>query len=114
MGENELLKWAIQIGGPMAALLLVFGYFYRKDMKEASERAEQLQKTNTEQYREDMKFYTDQMKQVSDEWKGQSAQLMAIVKENTAAFTNNTAVVQSLHAHIAEGERRATERGPRT
>ena len=93
--ENELIRWAVQIGGPMAALLMIFGYFYRKDMK-----------SNTAQYREDVKFYTDQMKQVSDEWKGQSSQLTQIVKENTAAFTRNTEVVQSLHAHIADGERR--------
>lgn len=97
--ESELLRWAVQIGGPMASLLILFGYFYRKDMK-----------ANTQQYRDDMKFYTDQMKQVSDEWKGQSTQLMQIVKENTAAFTQNTAVVQSLHSHIAEGERRAFDR----
>lgn len=89
----------MQIGGPMAALLMIFGYFYRKDMK-----------ANTAQYREDMRFYTDQMKSVSDEWKGQSSQLMAIVKENTAAFTRNTEVVQSLHSHISDGERRLLER----
>lgn len=110
MGENELMRWAIQIGGPMGALLLVFGFFYRKDMKEAAVRAVEAQKESTEKYREDMKFFTDQMKQVSEEWKGQSAQLMAIVKENTVAFTNNTAVVQSLHQHIADGERRAEAR----
>lgn len=97
--EGELIKWAVQIGGPMVALLLLFGYFYRKDMK-----------TNTALYRADMKFYTDQMKQVSDEWKGQSSQLMQIVKENTVAFTQNTAVVQSLHTHISEGERRLLDR----
>lgn len=99
MPETGLMQWAIQVGGPMGALLLLFFHFYRRDMKQ-----------NTEQYREDMKFYTDQMKAVSDEWKGQSAQLMAIVRENTAAFTHNTAVVQSLHQHIAEGERRLHER----
>jgi hypothetical protein len=93
--DAGLLQWAVQIGGPMGALLVIFGYFYRKDMK-----------ANTAQYREDMKFYTDQMKQVSDEWKGQSALLLGVVKENTVAFTQNTAVVQSLHSHIANGGRR--------
>ncbi|HJP61260.1 MAG TPA: hypothetical protein VJ865_14730 [Gemmatimonadaceae bacterium] len=108
--DMNIFQWAVQVGGPMAGLLLVFGYFYRKDMKDSAEKAAATQKANTEQYREDMRFYTDQMKIVSDEWKGQSAQLMAIVKENTAAFTQNTAVVQSLHSHIAEGERRNQER----
>lgn len=97
--EGELLRWAVQIGGPMAALLLVCGYFYRKDMK-----------ANTDQYREDMRFFTDQMKQVSDEWKGQSVSMMQIVKENTIAFTENTAVVQSLHQHISQGDRRSEKR----
>src|SRR5690349_18670063 len=100
-GEMELARWAVQIGGPMAGLLIIFGYFYRKDMK-----------ANAELYRQDMKFYTEQMKAVSDEWKGQSSTLMHIVRENTAAFTNNTAVVQSLHSHIAEGDRRRDSRHP--
>ncbi len=85
----------------MATLLLVFGYFYRKDMK-----------ANAEQYRSDMKFYTDQMKAVSDEWKGQSAYLAQIIKENTIAFAHNTAVMQSLHQHISDGERRMAFRRP--
>lgn len=100
MADSGLLQWAVQVGGPMGALLVLFFYFYRKDLKQ-----------NAEQYREDMKFYTDQMKGVSDEWKGQSRILMEIVKENTIAFTQNTAVVQSLHIHISEGERRQKERG---
>lgn len=108
--EGNVLQWAIQVGGPMAALFILGGYVYRKDLKEGAARSQEQQKAMTEQYREDMKFYTEQMKQVSDEWKGQSAALMAIVRENTAAFTQNTAVVQSLHAHIADGERRQQPR----
>lgn len=108
--STGMLQWAVQIGGPMAAIVLIAGYFYRKDMKEAAQKAEAQQKAMIEQYREDMKFYTEQMKSVSDEWKGQSAHLILIVKENTAAFTNVSAVVQSLHSHIAEGERRSEER----
>jgi hypothetical protein len=108
-----LLQWAVQIGGPMAALLLIFGYFYRKDMKVHAEQYAAAMKANTEQYRQDMKFYTEQMKQVSEEWKGQLSILIRIVQENTAAFANNSAVVQSLHAHIAEGERRLRARDAR-
>lgn len=85
--DSELMKWAVQIGGPMAGLFMIGGYFYRKDMR----------------------FYVAEMKTVSEEWKGQSAMLMTIVKENTAAFTQNAIVVQSLHSHIAEGERRAEQ-----
>lgn len=99
MPDSGLLQWAVQIGGPMGACLIIFGYFYRKDMKQ-----------QTEQYREDMRFFTDQMKAVSDEWKGQSALLIGIVKENTIAFTQNTQVVQSFHRHITEGGQRLNDR----
>lgn len=92
MAENELVKWAVQIGGPMAALLVVCGYFYRKDMKYYAD-----------QYREDMKYYTDQMKGMSDE-------LMKVMRENTQAFATCTTVVQSLHQHIAQGDRRLKDR----
>jgi hypothetical protein len=44
------------------------------------------------------------------EWKGQTSMLIQIVKENTAAFTKNTEVVQSLHDHMFKGERRDRER----
>jgi hypothetical protein len=80
----EFGKYILQIGGPMGALLVLFFYFYRKDMQ----------------------YYTNEMKQVSDEWKGQTAILMQIVKENTAAFTKNTEVVQSLHRHMFDGDGR--------
>jgi hypothetical protein len=75
--EKDFFQWATQIGGPMAGLLLVFFFFYRKDMLE---------------------------------WKGQTSMLIQIVKENTAAFTKNTEVVQSLHDHMFKGERRDRER----
>ena len=88
METNELIKWAVQIGGPMAALLLVAGYFYRKDMKYYAD-----------QYRTDMKFYTEQMKTMSDE-------LMKVMRENTQAFAVCTSVVQSLHQHLREIDRR--------
>lgn len=82
------MKWAVQIGGPMAGLFMVGGFFYRKDMR----------------------YYLAEVKDARDDWKNQSLQWMQIVKENTAAFTQNAIVVQSLHAHIAEGERRAAAR----
>lgn len=87
-GESDLLKWAIQIGGPMAGLFLIGGYFYRKDMR----------------------FYIAEMQDARDDWREQSLQWMQIVKENTSAFAHNTAVVQSLHQHIADGERRQSAR----
>lgn len=98
--QNELMRWAIQVGGPMAALLLVSGYFYRKDMKYYAD-----------QYREDMKYYTDQMKRMSDEMMRVHSDVIGLVKENTQAFSVCTAVVQSLHTHLERGERRASARG---
>jgi hypothetical protein len=50
-------------------------------------------------YRKDMANFTQQ-------WKGQTELLIAVVRENTVAFTRNTEVVQSLHTHMVEGERR--------
>ncbi len=97
MAENELVKWAIQIGGPMAALLVVCAYFYRKDMKYYAD-----------QYREDMKYYTDQMKSMNEN-------LTRVLIDNTAAFAVCSDVVKSLHDHMSRdpgmlGERRNVER----
>jgi hypothetical protein len=75
--ELELGKWALQWGGPMAGLLALLFFFYRKDMMKNSE-----------------------------DWRGQSGTLLQVVKENTAAITRNTEVVQSLHQHMFSGERR--------
>lgn len=50
-------------------------------------------------YRQDMTNFTQQ-------WKGQTELLVQVVKENTAAHAQNSAVVQSLHAHISQGDRR--------
>lgn len=86
--DGDLFKWAIQIGGPMAALLLVCGYFYRKDMKYYAD-----------QYREDMKYYTDQMKSMHEN-------LTKVLIDNTAAFSVCSEVVKSLHVHMTEGDRR--------
>jgi hypothetical protein len=44
-------------------------------------------------YRKDVRLYTDQ-------WKGQSELLMQVVRENTAAVTANTTVVQSMHERL--------------
>lgn len=88
MADSDLIKWAVQIGGPMAALLVVCGYFYRKDMKYYAD-----------QYRADMKFYTDQMRAVTQE-------LLTVVKDNTQAFTGCMTVVQSLHRHMTDQQQR--------
>ena len=54
-------------------------------------------------YRKDMRAFAEQ-------WKGQTEVLISVVRDNTAAFTRNTEVVQSLHAHMMRGERRSAER----
>jgi hypothetical protein len=77
-------KWALQIGGPMGGLLVLAMYVYRKDMQ----------------------FYIAEMKQISDERKNENATLITVIKENTAALSKMAEVVQSLHQHMFEGERR--------
>lgn len=49
-------------------------------------------------YRKDMREFTAQ-------WKGQTEMLMAVVRENTMAFTRNTDVVQSLHRDMVKSDR---------
>lgn len=80
----EAGKWALQIGGPMGGLLVLAMYVYRKDMQ----------------------FYIAEMKQISDERKSENTTLIRVIQEVTAALTKNTEVVQSLHTHMFEGERR--------
>ena len=81
----ELGKWALQIGGPMAGLLVLFFYFYRRDLLASAA----------------------EMKQVSEERRLESATLIAVIRENTAALTKMAEVVQSLHQHMFNGERRS-------
>jgi len=80
----DIGKWALQIGGPMAGLLVLFFWFYRKDLQ----------------------FYASEMKQVSEERKAEVTTLIAVIKDVTAAITRNSEVVQSLHQHMFEGDRR--------
>lgn len=56
-------------------------------------------------------FYRKDVKQYTELWRGQSDALMTVVKENTKAITENTAVVQSLHSHMDLNDRRREERG---
>lgn len=74
--DLELAKWLSGLGVGGVLAALMFS-IYRKDMRE-----------------------------LTAQWKGQSEMLMQVVKENTAAFTRNTAVIQSLHIHMTEGDRR--------
>ena len=51
-------------------------------------------------YRKDVRVFTDQ-------WQGQSAALLQVVKENTIAVTANTRTIDALHArldHDREGD----------
>lgn len=56
--------------------------------------------------------YRKDMRELTDQWRGQTEILMVVVRENTVAFTRNTDVVQSLHTHMVEGERRRSVRPP--
>lgn len=74
--DMELTKWLSGLGVGGVLAAFMFG-IYRKDMRE-----------------------------LTAQWKGQTELLVQVVKENTAAFTQNTAVIQSLHGHILLDERR--------
>jgi len=50
--------------------------------------------------------YRKDMRQFTEQWKGQTELLVTVVRDNTAAMTENTEVVKSLHTHMIEGERR--------
>jgi hypothetical protein len=86
--DLELGKWALQIGGPMAGLLVLFFYFYRKDMQ----------------------FYVSEMKSVSEDRKTETVLLVTVIRDNSAALARMTEAVQSLHHHFNVGERRGGER----
>lgn len=45
-------------------------------------------------------IYRKDMREVAAQWKGQTEILVQVVKDNTAALTQNTTVIQSLKAHI--------------
>lgn len=47
--------------------------------------------------------YRKDMRELTAQWRGQTEMLMEVVKDNTQAMTQNTAVVQSLHQHISSG-----------
>lgn len=55
-------------------------------------------------------IYRKDMRELTAQWKGQTEMLVQVVKENTAAFTQNTTVIQSLHAHMNNGDRRSDAR----
>lgn len=59
-------------------------------------------------YRRDVRSYTEL-------WKQMSEQLLHVVKENTAAFAQNTEVIKSLHRrldHLERFERGEERRAP--
>lgn len=50
--------------------------------------------------------YRKDMRELTAQWRGQTELLVQVVRDNTVAMTQNTTVVQSLHQHMGEGERR--------
>lgn len=43
-------------------------------------------------------FYRRDVKQFTDQWKGQSEALMKVVTDNTVAITSNTKTIEALHS----------------
>lgn len=78
--DLEFFKWLVAQGVGVTLAGLIF-FFYRKDALQ----------------------YTELYRSTSD-------QLMTVVKENTQAITENTAVVQSLHSHMDLNDRRRVDR----
>jgi hypothetical protein len=68
------------VGGVLAGLTF---YYYRQDRKD-------MQAQFAELYKEVMTM---------------NALVLSVVRENTAAFTQNAAAVESLHAHMVNGHR---------
>lgn len=94
MFDAEFIRYLAQSGavGVIAALLF---FFYRKDVRQYTELWQAQAKLNHEQ----------------------TTMMMAVVKENTAAITQNTEVIKSLHRRVdrldmlrvvPEGEREIT------
>ena len=81
--DHELLQWAtaMGVGGVLAAAMFAA---YRQDRERTEKRYEEI---------------ITRLDKTAEAW-------IKIVQENTAAFTRNTEVVQSLHSHMFEGERR--------
>lgn len=81
--DFEFAKWlaSLGVGGALAGMMFAI---YRKDMKESSARLNEL----------------------VNQWRGQTELLVQVVRDNTAAMTQNTLVVQSLHEHMTGGDRR--------
>lgn len=71
---------SLGVGGTIAAILF---FFYRKDVRS----------------------YTDLWREATDQARAQTDMMMTIVKENTAAFAQNTEVVKSLHKRLDRLER---------
>ena len=47
-------------------------------------------------------FYRADAKEWTERWQGQSEMLMMVVKENTAAITSNTKIVEALRMEVLE------------
>lgn len=72
--DNEFLKWFATLG--VGGVLAAFMFWF---------------------YRQDVKQYTD-------EWRGMSDILTTVVKENTAAQTKLTTVIEALHRRLDREE----------
>lgn len=66
---------SLGVGGAIAAILF---FFYRKDVRS----------------------YTELWREATNEARAQTVMMVEVVKENTAAFTQNTEVVRSLHKRL--------------
>ena len=47
-------------------------------------------------------FYRKDVERYTELWRGQSEQLIQVVKENTTAITSNAEITKALHKHITK------------
>lgn len=75
--DQEFIRFLLQlgVGGVIAGILF---FFYRKDVRQFTDLWREQAKLNSEQ----------------------TAAMIAVVKENTIAFTQNTEIARSLHKRI--------------
>lgn len=80
-GQQEMMRWAVQVGGPLFLALLIILWFYRKDFKDSAARAAQ-----------------------------RDAALLEVVRASTAAMTAQTESSRHLTQAVEEALERLNDR----
>lgn len=81
---EEFTRWlaSLGVGGAIAGIIF---YFYNKMAEDNAKRWEK---------------HADMWKEQADMWKSYNKDLLMVIKDNTAAFTRNTDVIESFHRRL--------------